>query len=104
VRVASLAELPEGALCDVEVDDDVILILNAEGTIHALSAWCPHMGSSLALGKVMGTTLACWAHLWRFDVRSGQPLWPPLARVAPGYNLRRYTVEVRGGEVFVIVP
>jgi nitrite reductase/ring-hydroxylating ferredoxin subunit len=88
-------------MLDVDVQDEVVLLVNVEGTIYALSAWCTHQGTALALGKLADSTVTCWAHLWSFDVPSGQPVYPPLARVAPGYRLRRYSVRVENEEVFV---
>jgi nitrite reductase/ring-hydroxylating ferredoxin subunit len=40
-------------------------------------------------------------HLWRYDVRTGEPIWPPLAKVAPGYRLRVHPVRVEGDDVYV---
>ena len=88
-------------MLDVEVEDQVVLLVNVEGTVHAVSAWCPHLGTALALGKLTGATLTCWAHLWSFDVPSGQPIWPPMARVARGYHLRRFPVRVEADDIYV---
>jgi 3-phenylpropionate/trans-cinnamate dioxygenase ferredoxin subunit len=88
-------------MLDVDVDDEVVLLVNVEGTIHAVSAWCTHQGTALALGRLEGGKITCWAHLWCFDVATGQPLYPPMARVAPGYRLRRYAVNVEGGEIYI---
>jgi nitrite reductase/ring-hydroxylating ferredoxin subunit len=103
VRVAALSDVPPGALADVEAEGEVLVLANVEGAVFALGAWCPHLGTNLVLGQLSGPVLMCSAHLWRFDVRSGQPIWPPLARVAPGYGLRRYPVEMRGEDVYVEV-
>lgn len=101
VSVARVEDVPPGTCIDVELGDDVILIANAEGAFYAMSAWCPHQGTALALGKLNGRRLTCWAHLWTFDVESGEPIWPPIARVAPGYALRVYPVRVVDGELLV---
>lgn len=101
VRAASLADVPSGSCLDVDVGEEVILLVNVEGTIHALSAWCTHLGTSLALGRLDEHKLTCYAHLWTYDVRSGDPIWPPMARIVPGYRLRVYPVHVEGGDVFV---
>jgi 3-phenylpropionate/trans-cinnamate dioxygenase ferredoxin component len=74
------------------------------GTVYALSAWCPHQGTSLALGRINEHTVTCFAHLWTFDVRTGEPIWPPMARVARGYKLRTYPVRVEDGEILVGMP
>jgi nitrite reductase/ring-hydroxylating ferredoxin subunit len=83
------------------VEDQVVLLVHLEGEFHALSGWCTHQGTSLALGSLSERTLTCYAHLWSFDVRSGEPIWPPIARIAPGYRLRRYPVHVADGNIYV---
>ena len=101
VRAASLADLPPGSCLDVDVGEEVILLVNVDGTIHAVSAWCTHLGTSLVLGTLAEHKLTCYAHLWSYDVRSGDPIWPPMARIVPGYRLRVYPVHVEGDDVFV---
>lgn len=101
VRVADLADLPPDTMLDVEVGGAVVLLVNAGGTVYAVSAWCPHLGTALALGRLSDTTLTCFAHLWTFDLRTGTPLWPPMARAAPGYALRTHRVRIEGSEIFV---
>lgn len=82
----------------------MLVLANVDGQIHALSGWCTHMGTALALGRLSGPTLTCWAHLWSFDVRSGEPVWPPIARIAPGYRLRVYPVRLEGEDILVSIP
>ena len=101
VKVARLSELSEGTPVDVEVDGQVLVLVNVEGDVYAVSAWCSHLGTSLALGTMDGHTLMCWAHLWRYDVRTGEPIWPPLAKIAPCYRLRVYPTKVEGDDVYV---
>ena len=101
VRVASLADLPPGSSLDVDAGEEAVLLVNVAGEIHAMSAWCTHLGTALALGRLADHVLTCSAHLWSFDVRTGEPIWPPIARIAPGYRLRRYPVRVDGEAIFV---
>jgi 3-phenylpropionate/trans-cinnamate dioxygenase ferredoxin component len=101
VRVARVDDVPEGSFIEVETEDDVLLLVHLDSGFHAVRAWCTHQGTSLALGTLKGSIVECWAHLWRFDVRTGEPIWPPMARIAPGYRLRVHEVRISGGEVFV---
>jgi len=94
-------DYPPGSLTEIEIDDDVLLLANVDGKLYAVSAWCSHQGTSLALGRFTPPVVTCWAHLWRFDVRTGKPLWPALAQIAPGYALRTHPVRVEDGRVFV---
>ncbi len=101
VRVAGAEDVPAGTFVEVEIGDEVLLLTHLESGFHAVSAWCTHQGSSLALGTLNGTVVQCWAHLWRFDLRTGEPIWPPMAKVAPGYRLRVHEVRVEGDDVLV---
>ncbi|HZT08100.1 MAG TPA: Rieske 2Fe-2S domain-containing protein [Chloroflexota bacterium] len=101
IRVASVADVAPGAAVDVEVDGEVVVLANVEGAIYAVGGWCPHLGTALALGSMSGHTLTCFAHLWRYDVRSGEPIWPPMARVVRGYALKVFRVRVVGEDVYV---
>ena len=101
VRVARVGEVPEGSFVEVEIADEVLLLVHLDSGFYAVRAWCSHQGTSLALGTLDGTIVQCWAHLWRFDVRTGEPIWPPMARIAPGYRLRVHEVQVSGDDVFV---
>ena len=101
VRVASVEGVPPGSFTEVEIDDQVFILANVEGSYYAVSAWCTHQGTSLALGALDGSTLRCYAHLWRFDVRDGEPVWPAMAKVARGYCLRTYPVRVEGPDVML---
>ncbi|MEA2642286.1 MAG: naphthalene 1,2-dioxygenase ferredoxin component [Chloroflexota bacterium] len=101
VAVAQADEVPDGAIKEVEIDENVLVLVHAAGRYYALSAWCTHLGSNLVLGQLTDHVVTCWAHLWQFDVRTGEPLRPPLAKIAPGYRLRTYPVRVDGGTVYV---
>ena len=46
----------------------IVLFRTESGVAKALDAFCPHMGMNLAKeGKVVGNTLRCFFHHWRFD-------------------------------------
>ena len=101
MSVSRASKTSRGAFIEVEIGDEVLLLSHLESGFHAVSAWCTHQGTSLALGTLSGTVVQCWAHLWRFDVRNGDPIWPPMAKVAPGYRLRVHEVRVEGTDVLV---
>jgi nitrite reductase/ring-hydroxylating ferredoxin subunit len=88
--------VPESALAAdravVRAGGRTILLLRVGAEIHALDNACPHEGNPLADGLVLGDTLECAYHGWRFDVATGACLLG--ARAA-----RRYPVELRGGEI-----
>jgi len=45
----------------------IVVYRGADQQPRALDAFCPHMGTDLAIGKVVGDTLQCFFHHWRFD-------------------------------------
>jgi toluene monooxygenase system ferredoxin subunit len=83
------------------VDGQCLVVGNDAGDLFALTGWCSHEGSALAMGEVHGGVLTCFAHRWTYSVKTGDPVWPPLARVAPGYRLRRHEVKAVDGSVLV---
>ncbi|MEO0606547.1 MAG: Rieske (2Fe-2S) protein, partial [Myxococcota bacterium] len=45
----------------------IVLFRGADGTVGAVDAFCPHMGTDLGIGKVVDNTIQCFFHQWRFD-------------------------------------
>src|SRR5262245_29454964 len=66
--VALSSELPRGAVIGREFLGGRIAIYRGEdGVARVMSAYCPHMGSDLSLGHVIGTRLRCAFHGWEFN-------------------------------------
>ncbi|MSQ24245.1 MAG: hypothetical protein EXR58_06825 [Chloroflexi bacterium] len=101
VEVAAVEDVEDGTLRAIEVDGQSLVLGNVDGKLYAVSGLCSHLGSKLALGSLHGPTLTCFAHLWTYDIRTGEPVWPPMARVAPGYRLRSHPVRIEGGKIWV---
>jgi 3-ketosteroid 9alpha-monooxygenase subunit A len=65
----------------------LVAFQGADGGMHILDAWCPHMGADLALGKVEGNSVVCRFHGWSWGgdgVCNQIPyakLIPPKARI-----------------------
>ena len=64
----------------------------------ALDDTCPHMGASLADGRLFGGELQCSWHEWRYDRTTGQCPLRPWARV------RVYPVRIDEGGVWIAWP
>ena len=99
VRAAALAEVTAGAPHLVVADDTRLVLIRVGDRVHALGATCTHQGGPLGDGKLSGTRLTCPWHGWRFDVRSGQCLFPPRGTAVPSYPVR-----VDGADVWVALP
>lgn len=67
-----------------------------------MSRFCPHQGASLALGKVLGGSLRCPFHHWRFDGTGACVDVPGAARIPTTARiLGVYPVAERHGFVWV---
>ena len=97
-RVASLRELPEGALLGVVTPrGERVCLINDSGRVRAVSDECPHQGFALSSGEFVGNgTIECVWHGARFDCRSGAVLRGPAEDTLPVYESR-----VVGDDVFV---
>jgi nitrite reductase/ring-hydroxylating ferredoxin subunit len=71
-----------------------IALFYVDGEVHAFDNACPHEGNPLVEGDVLGRTLVCAFHAWRFDLETGACLFGD-------EPVRRYPVEQRGGEVWI---
>jgi nitrite reductase/ring-hydroxylating ferredoxin subunit len=100
-RVAEVGEVDPGDMREIEAHGERLVLANVDGTYYAFGAWCTHVGTSLALGYLHEHVVTCFAHLWRFDVRDGRIVYPPLEGVAHGYSLPSYAVRVEGNDVLV---
>jgi nitrite reductase/ring-hydroxylating ferredoxin subunit len=84
----------EGDRALVTVDGEEIVVFRSKGRVHALASRCPHQGNPLVEGELLGDMLVCAYHGWRFDLETGACLFGD-------EPVRRYPVEVRGGEIWV---
>lgn len=61
-------DLPRGAVKAAVIGGQRVIVYRGEdGQTRCLDAYCPHMGTDLAIGKVVGQTIQCFFHHWRFD-------------------------------------
>jgi len=95
VKVAEVAEIPEGAVKHIIVHDKPMALCRVEGNFYAVNAVCPHMGGPLGSGKLSGHVITCPWHGWTFDVRTGLPDHPG------GHSVSAYEVRVEGNDVLV---
>lgn len=45
----------------------IVVFRTASGRVHALDAFCPHLGADLGNGRVIGERLQCYFHQWEYD-------------------------------------
>jgi toluene monooxygenase system ferredoxin subunit len=98
-KVATLDDLWEGETLDVQVGDQLILLVHLTGgEIRAYQGDCPHQRTALADGHLDGHVLTCAAHLWQFDLSTGQGVNPQ------GCRLDCYQVKVEDETISVGIP
>jgi nitrite reductase/ring-hydroxylating ferredoxin subunit len=98
VKLASLDELPPGAMKEVEAEGRIIALFNVDGVVSAIDGLCPHQGGPLAEGELEGTTVTCPWHGWQFNVRTGETLLGAKTRQTV------YQVRLDGSDVMVEIP
>jgi 3-phenylpropionate/trans-cinnamate dioxygenase ferredoxin subunit len=99
VSVAKVAELPEGSMVQVSVEEDDIAVYHTPDGFFATLDVCTHASESLTKGSLNGNVVACPKHGGKFDVTTGAPVAFPCV-----YAVETYPVEVRGEEVWIEYP
>jgi 3-phenylpropionate/trans-cinnamate dioxygenase ferredoxin component len=94
VHACAAAEVPRGGLRRVEINGEPVVIVRANGEFYAMSDVCSHDEVALSDGDLEGTTLECWLHGARFDVRTGRPMCPPATNYVPVYHVKLESDQV----------
>ena len=90
VRVAALAEIPEGEVRAYDTPAGRVAVAHLESRLFAFDDECTHEGCSLADGELDDRefTVGCPCHGSVFDVESGEPLEGPAADPVPVWDVR----------------
>lgn len=60
-------------LFDLFSELELAVFRDTHGHVHALDAFCPHLGANLAVGgKVRGSCLECPFHAWKWNGEDGK--------------------------------
>jgi 3-phenylpropionate/trans-cinnamate dioxygenase ferredoxin subunit len=98
IRVAALADLPEGGGRRVDLADHRLALFRRGGEVFALGDDCSHAEASLAEGEVFDGAVECPRHGAAFDLRTGEARSLPATHGVPVYR-----AEAEGGDVYVWV-
>jgi len=90
----SLERLARGPVVVETPGGDQIAVFAVDGEVFAVDNRCPHEGNPLVQGDVLGRTLVCAFHGWRFDLETGSCL----AGLRP---VRRYPVVLDGDRAVI---
>ena len=91
-------ELESGSLTGVDfLGTRVVLYRDAAGKPVVQSAWCPHLGADLSLGRIVEGRLRCPYHHWRFDTAGVCVHIPTGDKIPPAAKIFTYpTAEAWG--------
>jgi 3-phenylpropionate/trans-cinnamate dioxygenase ferredoxin subunit len=100
IDVGAAADLAPGTLLMAWVDGtEPVLLVNADGRLHALAGTCSHEYFELDRGFLTDGSVTCALHLSRFDLASGEALDPPADE-----PLAVYPLAVEDGRLVIEYP
>lgn len=103
VKAAQTTELTAGNKKKIMVGEKAILLANIDGAYYAIDNTCPHLGGSLADGKLEGSHIVCPRHGSIFDVKTGKTIRGGKLLFIP-FNVKdvaSYPVKVEGTDIFI---
>ena len=95
-RACALADVPEGGAVRVEIGDLPVCLVRTGGHVYAIHDVCSHAEIPLSEGEIEDTTVECWLHGSRFDLRTGKPTGLPATEPVPVYD-----TKIEGDSVLV---
>ncbi len=98
IPVCKLDELSKNRGKRFVVAEREIAIFRTEDGVFATDDCCPHMGDSLAAGRIWEGTVLCPRHMWAFRLVDGQ------CTDVPTLTVPTYEVTVRDGWVWLKKP
>jgi 3-phenylpropionate/trans-cinnamate dioxygenase ferredoxin subunit len=102
-RAAGKSEIMLGKMKKVTLDGKGILIVNVNGTYHAVASECTHYGGDLSEGVLENNIVTCPNHKARFDVTTGKVVSPPVEPLdRPDIeDLPKYLVKVDNQNIMI---
>lgn len=86
VSVARLSEVPDGAM--KIVFNNLIVVANAEGRLHAFGNVCPHAAGPIGEGWLEGCIVECPWHNGQWDITTGKALTELATADIPVFEVR----------------
>ena len=81
--VATVDALSEGGALAIEVDGRQIVLVRDADQIYALDNLCPHAGSQLERGRIIGGLIICPLHGAKFNLTDGTCRNPSIGGTRP---------------------
>lgn len=79
----------------------IVLFRGQDGRVRALDAFCPHMGTDLGIGQVMGDHIRCAFHHWEFDGAGVCKKIPCQHNIPDKARVQAYATEEKYGFIWV---
>lgn len=95
-RVARSGQVPDGYVRRFYIGDLECAVGRLHGTVHATSNYCTHLDCLLSSGRIVDDGIRCSCHGSVFDLRTGDPIYPPATE-----PIAVYPVREENGEVYV---
>jgi nitrite reductase/ring-hydroxylating ferredoxin subunit len=98
VKLCKVSEIPERKGIRFEIEDHDIAVFKIDGEIFVISNVCPHNHTSLMFnGHLVGHSISCPVHGWKFDLRTGKTL-------SNNSNIKTYETKIIDEYLFVNLP
>lgn len=95
-RVASISDVPPGAVRVVECNGRSLALSNVDGEFAAIDNRCTHDDGPLGEGELRNGRVICPRHGAGFDARTGKVISLPAVR-----DVASYDVTVDGGDIYI---
>ena len=69
--LGAVAEIPPNSMRAYEVGGQRVLVVNLDGSFHAIDDLCPHLAIPLSRGELKDGCVVCPGHGSMFDVKTG---------------------------------
>ena len=79
----------------------IVFFRGQDNKIRALDAYCPHLGTDLAIGKVDGNLIRCFFHHWGFDSEGKCQDIPCQSKIPEKAKLQSYATDEKYGFIWV---
>ncbi|MBV6623473.1 MAG: aromatic ring-hydroxylating dioxygenase subunit alpha [Rivularia sp. (in: Bacteria)] len=79
----------------------ILIFRGKDKQVRALDAYCPHLGTDLAIGKVDGNLIRCFFHHWAFDGEGKCQDIPCQASIPAKAKLQAYATAEKYGFIWV---
>ena len=86
VKLARLSDLPDGAM--KIVFNDLIVVANTQGRLHAFGNVCPHAQGPIGEGWLEGCVVECPWHNGQWDITTGKALTELATADIPVFEVR----------------